>query len=227
MCAKKNSGKKLTMVLVAIILILCCTIGGTLAWLKDTTAPVTNTFTVGKIEITLDEADVDEDGNFLKDNKKVETLAQADRVTANAYQAIPGKTYTKDPTLTVKKGNEKCYLFVKFEEVGNPATYYEYTSMLTAEKGWTPGDDTNGVPEGVWFRTVNETSAEAENDTVFYLLQGNTIKVMESVTAETMDEAAAASLTWTAYAVQYVNDDTDFSPAQAWDIAEDGDLDTP
>lgn len=221
---KKMNSRKVTLVLLSIILILCATIGGTLAWLMDTTDPVTNTFTVGKIEITLDEAKVDEDGNFLKGTTKVNNLADADRVTQNKYQAIPGKTYSKDPTLTVKKGNEKCYLFVKFEEAGNPATYYEYTSMLTAEKGWTQGNDSNGVPDDVWYCTVDETSAEAEEDTVFYLLEGNTIKVMESVTAETMEKAAAASLMWTAYAVQYVNGDTYFTPKQAWDIALDGTL---
>lgn len=224
---KNMNSRKVTLVLLSIILILCATIGGTLAWLMDTTDPVTNTFTVGKIEITLDEAKVDEDGNFLKGTTKVDTLAEADRVTANAYQVIPGKTYTKDPTLTVKKGNEACYLFVKFEEDGNPATYYEYTSMLTTANGWTPGDDTNGVPEGVWFRTVPETPADAAKDTVFYMLKDNLISVKETVTAETMTAATGASLKWTAYAVQTANDDATFTPEHAWDIAEDGDLDNP
>ena len=220
---KKMNSRKVTLVLLSIILILCATIGGTLAWLKDTTDPVTNTFTVGKIEITLDEADVDEDGNFLKDNKKVDTLDQADRVTENAYQAIPGKTYTKDPTLTVKKGNEACYLFVMFVEDGDPAEYYEYTSMLTTANGWTPGDGTI-IPSYVWYRTVNETTADTATDTVFHLLQGDSIKVKEDVTAETMDKAVAASLQWTAYAVQSANDTDTFSPEQAWDIALDGTL---
>ena len=37
------------------VLVLSFTIGGTLAWLTDTTEPVTNTFTYGDINITLAE----------------------------------------------------------------------------------------------------------------------------------------------------------------------------
>ncbi len=36
--------------------------------------------------------------------------SQADRDQKNAYKLIPGKTYTKDPTVTVKAGSEECYV---------------------------------------------------------------------------------------------------------------------
>ena len=49
--------KKGWLSVVALVLVLCCAVGGTLAWLTDTTDPVTNTFTVGDIDIDLTESD--------------------------------------------------------------------------------------------------------------------------------------------------------------------------
>lgn len=234
MYAKKNSSKKIAAMVLAAVLLIGVGVGGTLAWLMDTTSTVSNTFTVGKIEITLDEARVNQDGNFLNaSGERVGTLAEAERVTSNQYQAIPGKTYSKDPTLTVKKGNEKCYLFVKFEEIGNPGTYYTYDCILDDKDTndnaiWTQGtgDNGDGVPTDVWYIIVEETAANAENDTIFYLLKDNKIQVKDTVTADNMEQATEAKLQWTAYAVQYMNDSTGFTPAQAWDIAQDGTLTT-
>ena len=210
MYAKKNSGKKLTMVLVAIILVLCCTIGGTLAWLKDTTAPVTNTFTVGKVEITLKESPLEANGSY----------GNPAEGTKNAYPLVPGKTYTKDPTVAVDASSEDCWLFVKFEEEGNPATFIQYTSTLTTDNGWTKGTGT--IPENVWYRQVKKTDPNHS----WNLLAENKIQIKPSVTADNMAAAAAASLQWTAYAVQSANDTATFTAEQAWDIALDGTLTT-
>ena len=224
---KKSISMKLVVLLLAVVLVFGCAVGGTLAWLMDTTTTVTNTFTSGNIDITLDEAKVDPDGNFMKGESKVGTLTEADRVTSNQYQAIPGKTYSKDPTLTVVKGNEKCYLFVKFVQTGNPDTYYTYDFALDNDgSGWTKGTGTDGVPTDVWYIIVEETKADATDDTVFHLLVNDTIRVKDTVTSANMTNASAAKLEWTAYAVQYMNDTTAFTPEQAWDIAQDGNLTT-
>ena len=66
---------------------------------------MTNTFTVGKVEIKLDEAKVTADGIPVEG---------AARVTANSYKLMPGTTYTKDPTVTVlKAGSEESYVRMK------------------------------------------------------------------------------------------------------------------
>jgi hypothetical protein len=62
---------------------------------------VVNTFTVGNVDITVDEAPVTPDG---------EVIPGEDRVEGNDYHLIPGQTYTKDPTMTVKKGSEESYV---------------------------------------------------------------------------------------------------------------------
>ena len=117
----RKAKKTLTMVL-AFVLVAALSVAGTVAYLTSTTGPVTNTFTVGKIKITLDEAKVDEYG--VKDNPEV-------RQTENTYKLIPGHNYTKDPTIHVEAGSEPCWLAAKIENgLGDAAT-------ITMSAGWT------------------------------------------------------------------------------------------
>ena len=104
--------------LVGICILSILVIGsfGTLAYLTDT-AGVTNTFTVGKVDITLDEAVVDRDGNPLDENNNITSIDQAKRIEGhidgtggNIYHLIPGKKYVKDPTITVEAGSEESYI---------------------------------------------------------------------------------------------------------------------
>ena len=76
---------------------------GTLAYLTGTDT-VNNTFTVGNVKITLDEAKVNTDGT---------PVVGADRVKTNEYHLLPGHTYTKDPTVTVKTGSDASYVRMK------------------------------------------------------------------------------------------------------------------
>ncbi len=92
--------KKALVITLSAVLLVAVSILGTVAYLtsQDT---VVNTFTVGKVDIDLDEADVDEYG--------VE-IPSADRVKGNEYKLVPGHTYVKDPTVTVMKGSEESYI---------------------------------------------------------------------------------------------------------------------
>lgn len=72
---------------------------GTLAYLTDS-AEVVNTFTVGNVHLRLDEAEIDENGNDTGNRTEA----------GNQYHLIPGKTYVKDPTVTVIKGSEEAYV---------------------------------------------------------------------------------------------------------------------
>ena len=89
--------KALLMVLCAVALVVS-TVFGTLAYLTDDDA-VTNTFTVGKGDIKLDEADVDNS-----------TEGEDDRDQANKYHLLPGHEYDKDPTVTVLADSEESYV---------------------------------------------------------------------------------------------------------------------
>lgn len=98
----KTKSKALLLTLCAVLLIAASVLG-TMAYLTST-AKVENTFTIGKVEIKLDEAKVNADGIPEEG---------AARVQANSYKLMPGNTYTKDPTVTVKAGSEDSYVRMK------------------------------------------------------------------------------------------------------------------
>lgn len=98
----KTKSKALLLTLCAVLLIAASVLG-TMAYLTST-AKVENTFTIGKVEIKLDEAKVNANGIPEEG---------AARVTANSYKLMPGTTYTKDPTVTVLKGSEESYVRMK------------------------------------------------------------------------------------------------------------------
>jgi predicted ribosomally synthesized peptide with SipW-like signal peptide len=83
--------KKALAAIIAVCLIVCLTAGASLAYLTDTKS-VTNTFTVGNVNITLAEPSYEKD---------------------TAHKLVPGDTTAKDPTVTVVKGSETCYVRVK------------------------------------------------------------------------------------------------------------------
>ena len=56
---RRGISTKTLVALLSLVLLLGCSLGGTLAWLADSTGPVTNTFTVGDIDITLVETTED------------------------------------------------------------------------------------------------------------------------------------------------------------------------
>ena len=99
----KTKAKVLTAALCAMLLVVV-SVFGTMAYLtsQDT---VTNTFTVGKVKITLDEAQANPDG----------TVASNSRVKANTYHLVPGHTYVKDPTVHIDTNSEDCWIFVKLD----------------------------------------------------------------------------------------------------------------
>ena len=101
----KKMYKAMLLVLCAILLV-AGSVMGTLAYLQMQTGPVKNTFTAGQVGITLNEAKTNEYG--VADTPEV-------RVTGNEYKLIPGKTYAKDPTITVAEGSEDCWVLVKLE----------------------------------------------------------------------------------------------------------------
>lgn len=99
--------KKILAMLLALVLVICATVAGTLAYLTSEDE-VVNTFTVGKVIISLDETDVDNDDN----TSDVTEVDGVKRDKANSYSLMPGKKHTKDPVVEVKQGSEDCYVRV-------------------------------------------------------------------------------------------------------------------
>ena len=83
--------KKIVSLCLVIALVAVASLG-TLAYFTDTDS-ATNTFTVGKVDIELDEP----------------------AWKGNDQTLMPGTKLDKDPTITVKKDSEDCYLFVRLD----------------------------------------------------------------------------------------------------------------
>lgn len=136
----KTRSKALLLTLCAVLLIAASVLG-TMAYLTST-AEVNNTFTVGQVKITMDEAKVDEYGKAEvgTDEKPV------DRVIANSYKLIPGHTYTKDPIVHVDPESENCYIFIKVENgiAALEATGKTIASQIEAN-GWKAVTGESGV----------------------------------------------------------------------------------
>ena len=141
---------KVALVLMAAIALVVCSILGTLAYLRSNDS-VTNTFTVGKVGITLDEAPVNEYGEVVA----------GDRVDGNTYKLIPGHTYVKDPTVTVTDGSEESYIrmIVKITDYADVKTVFGNDFLpQNFVQGWDPA---------VWV-TTNVIGTENNGDTAVY-----------------------------------------------------------
>lgn len=190
----KTTKKALLLALCAVLLVVS-TVFATLAYLTSTTEVVKNTFTIGKVTITLDEAEVTEYG--VKDGDA--------RVTENEYKLIPGHNYIKDPKIHVAKGSEPCYLFVKV--VDEIAAIQDDTTVATqmANNGWLKLD---GV-ENVYYLNGKVDASTAAKD----------INVFEEFTIKTNADVASydgKTITVQAYAIQA---DGFANEADAWKAA--------
>ena len=177
----KNTKKALLMTLCAVMLV-AASVMGTMAYLTSTTDVVKNTFTVGNVVITLDEAKVNTDGSVVEG---------AARVTENEYHLLPGHTYTKDPIVHVDAKSEECYLFVK---VTNEIAAIEAATTVADQmkaNGWTAVQGQDGV------YAYNTTVKGGANVPVF-----GTVKVLETVDNTTLAAYADKTITVVACAVQ-------------------------
>jgi len=223
----KTKSKALLLTLCAVLLIAASVLG-TMAYLTSTDT-VTNTFTVGKVEIKLDETDV--------------TNPTGPRVQANSYKLMPGTTYTKDPTVTVKAGSEESYVRMKVT-FNNAAALMEMLPSADNLEDFSPAEialikkiapilfltnytavDAGWLPEYTMFgmeKTLADPNYfvyDAANDTVTYIFYYpttvtattadvtlpalfDTIKVPEHVTGEQLAKLNNFKITVVAEAIQ-------------------------
>ena len=174
---RRSVSSKTFVVMLALVLALGCAVGGTIAWLTKTTAPVINTFTYGNIDIELKET------------------------TQNPYKIVPGQKIDKNPTVTVFADSEDCYLFVKVEEKEWPT----FTDGSNRKVSYAIADGWQPVPNetNVYWREVKNTDTVRE----FSVLAGDKVTVSNTLTKGEIETVknTEPTLTFTAYAVQKEN----------------------
>lgn len=131
---RRSVSVRTLVVMLALVLMVGCAVGGTLAWLVAKTDPVVNTFTYGDINITLTET------------------------SGSNYKIIPGVNIDKNPKVTVKENSEACWLFVKVEEEG---TFVANKVTYSIDGSWTQGDGTN-IPANVYYRSVDAVNVDTD-----------------------------------------------------------------
>lgn len=124
--------KKFLALALSLSLVLAIGIAGTLAWLTSTPAAITNTFTIGKVDITLTEP-AGEDNN-------------------RSFKVAPGTDVTKDPKVTVLASSEDSYVFVKITKGGNFDNYFTFGIAA----GWTELT----ADSGIYYRTYDTATAD-------------------------------------------------------------------
>lgn len=203
--------KRTVALLLAIVLVIGCGIGGTLAWLIAGPKEVKNTFTTSNIDITLEETPSTNPDDGDQDDG------------TNSYQMIPGHVITKDPKVSVVENSEPCFVFVELIKSDNFDIYMEYTvDLLNTSDGST---DIEG-----WTRLIGLTGDNADRE-VYYrevltptsnmgILVDNAVKVKTSVTKEMMNTLTSdtfPTLVVKAYASQlYKKNNEKFSALEAW-----------
>lgn len=209
---KNRKLRKFLMLVSSALLLVCVTVGATVAYLTAESKQVVNTFSVGNVHFEegigngLDEADVKLDGTYEKDVTQ--------RVTENTYKLVPGHKYIKDPTVHIAANSENAYVFVK---VVNPiaaieaddivkedgtTTAVKIASQITANS-WTA---LTGV-EGVYYK--NYTSQNTTKDEVVF----NNFTISGTVTDDMLKTYADMKITINAYLVQKDGFET---AAEAW-----------
>ena len=165
---------KIAALIAAIVLVIGCTAGGTVAWLVSKPDPIVNTFTIGNINAKLTE-------------------------TTKAFNIVPGVDIAKDPVATVEANSEDCYLFVKLTEKNWPAfTEADNTTRKVEYKiaqGWTE------LEKGVYYREVTKSGADQvfhvlKNDKV------TVSSTLTKENADAIKAAGTPELTVAVYAVQ-------------------------
>lgn len=194
MYAKKSVSMKVVVLLLAVVLLIGCVAGGTLAWLITSTGPVENTFVAGEIgNLALKETDADK-----------------------RFIIVPGVDISKDPTVTFDGNNVPAYLFVKIEYTGWNTTDGKTFTIGSDDKEmtWEIADGWTKLENGVYYRTV-EADADTQATRSYGIIKNNTITVESGITKDDLakdsegNNAYTKSLTFTAYAIQaegFVND---------------------
>lgn len=139
---KKNI--KIIAVIACITLLFTTSVLSTLAYLKSKDS-VENTFTVGKVAITLDESKVDEYGVVTEEQTKVKN---------NNYKLIPGHLYIKDPVVHFLADSEASYIFVKIENGLSAIETGTTIEQQVLTNGWTKLDGQTDI----YYKKVAATS---------------------------------------------------------------------
>lgn len=180
--------KKIVALCLCIALAVVAIGGATLAYFTDQTETVTNTFTVGKVDIDLWET---EDGT---PNGTVTRTGRTD------IKVAPGTDIAKNPTVKVVANSEDCWLFVEMTVANWPTANVTYS----VANGWSTLSSANGVT--ILYREVSKSAA----DQTFGILTNDKITVSNQLVSsnfvtDTAGNMLKPTMAFQAFAIQKDN----------------------
>lgn len=192
---KKRMNMKPLAVLLALMLLVGCAVGGTLAWLTAKTPEVKNTFSASTIGVELEE-------------------------TERTYKMVPGWTIDKDPKAWITEGSEDAYLFVQVQKSANFDNFMTYAIA----DGWTELPGTPGVyyrevetaEMGTEFPILKDDKVSVKDTVTEAMMEGLT-----DATKPTLTFNAYAVQLWKSNKPADLTDEdavaaAKFTPAEAW-----------
>lgn len=195
--------KKKLMTVLALVLVVAMSVAGTYAYLTSADK-VVNTFTVGDVQIKLDEAKANPDGSLA---------AGDERVDANSYKLLPGHTYNKDPMVTVLSGSESSYvkMTVTFSKAAELDAIFASDGGADMTSIFNGYDSTNWIYMGntedtvantrtyeFWYKeTVAAPNADVALDALF-----DSITVPGTIDNDQLATIKGMTITVNAYAIQ-------------------------
>lgn len=138
--------KKIVLMVTSLVLVVAMAVGGTLAYLTAQADEVVNTFTVGNIQMELEEP-------AWVDNSLI----------------YPGAEIAKDPTVTILANSEECYVRM-FVKVNNSGTFDGILANANL------GEIFGGYDSAVWAYAGNVEDTAADTRTYEFRYVGTVAK---------------------------------------------------
>jgi len=169
-----NMKKKLTLAIIAAILVITLAIGGTLMAFSTNTASVTNVVTLGSFNDDDDDSepgiklweiiDDEDDSSDTTDDETGYVIHEAnndDHILATAD--VLGHTYTKAPYVT-NTSTLDAYVALKGEITITLASDFDWTSITAPALTSIVGDFVSGLTVAGWYRASFSDSVNTANE---------------------------------------------------------------
>lgn len=162
--------KKGKIIIAAVVLLLVFVVGGAIAYFTDTDT-VTNTFTIGNVEIEV-----------VEDLWDALTDTDSDGIPDDAEDMMPGETVAKDPAIHNLSSTNSAYVFMKVvapcSTDASAKELFPYTADTTNWYLMTNGSCTNGTVTRIYAygtsSAMTPLAASATTEELFTSVQLNT-----------------------------------------------------
>lgn len=147
--ANRKNSKKVAIGALSICLVAAMAIGGTMAFLTDS-EQVTNNFSLGDLDITIDEPSWDDDGT--PDDPGTPDVDESE--PGDGEDLVPGDSKDKDPTVEAVEGDSymRVVMTIKDRDTGDVITDTDRLNLILQTIRYAEG---NAIEEGKSYKLAD------------------------------------------------------------------------